>query len=198
MPSANSFKDILITLLLAVYLPVPFYLLWLHGFHGRWQRIGLSSFAIHIPIYLLMVAAVIYFHRIWSAGAWPWPVWLSLSSIVPLGIAVCLAVWTYATIDRRVLHLFQQIRPRKRRLIRTGILGRIRHPRYVMFSLGAIANILLSGYPLVAVAGVVTIVLFGVVIRMEERELATHFGSEYEAYRKDVPAFIPRWKHHEE
>ena len=32
---------------------------------------------------------------------------------------------------------------------------------------------------------------------MEEKELAAYFGSEYDAYRKEVPAFVPRWKHHE-
>ena len=158
MPSASSLKEFLVTLLLATYLPVPFYLLWLHGFYGRWRRIGLSSFAIHIPIYLVMVAAVVYFHSIWSAGAWAWPTALSFLSIIPLGVSVFLAIYTYATIDRRVLHLFQQIRPRgERRLITTGILGCIRHPRYLMFSLGAAGNVLLTGYPLVALAGVVTV-----------------------------------------
>ena len=198
MPSASSFKELLATLLLATYLPVPFYLLWLHGFHSRWQRIGLGSFAIHIPIYLLMVTAVVYFHSFWSSGAWPWPAAMSVLSIIPLGVAVYLAILTYTTIDRRILYLFQQIRPRgERRLIRTGILGRIRHPRYVMFSLGAAGNVLLTGYPLVVVAGIVTLLLFGVVIRMEEKELAAHFGTEYETYRKEVPAFFPRRKHHE-
>lgn len=198
MPSASSLKEFLGTLLLATYLPVPFYLLWLHGFSGRWQRIGLSSFAIHIPIYLVMVAAVVYFHSIWSTGAWAWPTALSFLSIIPLGVSVFLAIYTYATIDRRVLHLFQQIRPHgERRLITTGILGYIRHPRYLMFSLGAAGNVLLTGYPLIALAGVVTVLLLGVVIRMEEKELATHFGGEYETYREEVPAFFPRWKKHE-
>ena len=123
---------------------------------------------------------------------------MSFLSIIPLGVGVFLAIYTYATIDRKVLYLFQQIRPRgERRLITTGILGHIRHPRYLMFSLGAAGNVLLTGYPLVALAGVVTVLLLGVVIRMEEKELAAHFGSEYEAYREEVPALFPRWKRDE-
>jgi protein-S-isoprenylcysteine O-methyltransferase Ste14 len=61
-----------------------------------------------------------------------------------------------------------------------------------MFTLLALGNVLITGYPLVVVSLLVTIGVFAVVIRLEEKELREHFGEEFEKYRREVPAFLPR------
>ncbi|MFQ5512702.1 MAG: methyltransferase family protein, partial [Candidatus Krumholzibacteriia bacterium] len=100
---------------------------------------------------------------------------------------------TYRTIEPRTLHLERQINPgAERALITTGVLGRMRHPRYVMFTMIALGNVLLTGYPLVVVSCGATMVLLWVTIRLEERELLEYFGEAFRDYRKSVPAFIPR------
>ena len=70
----------------------------------------------------------------------------------------------------------------------------MRHPRYVMFMLIAAGNVFITGYPLVVVSLVVCVILFALVIMLEERELARHFGPPYQRYREQVPAFWPRRK----
>lgn len=193
MSFQSSLKPWLGTALLAIYLPVPFYLVWLHGFTRTWRRFGNRSYLIHIPFWLAMVAVVLLLHSAWRAGAWPWPVAMSWLSVVPLLLALVLAILTYATIPSRVLHLEQQMSPdRSRHLVTTGILGHMRHPRYVMFTLLALGNVLLTGYPLVLASAVVCTLTYVLVIRLEERELVAYFGAEYETYRREVPAFVPR------
>jgi protein-S-isoprenylcysteine O-methyltransferase Ste14 len=61
-----------------------------------------------------------------------------------------------------------------------------------MFTLLSLGNVLITGYPLVLVSLAVTIVVFAVVIRLEENELREYFGEEFEEYRRAVPAFFPR------
>ena len=77
-------------------------------------------------------------------------------------------------------------------LLKDGIYGVIRHPRYASVILGTVGFALivnhLGGYVVVAVS------LLGLwpVIVAEERELAGRFGPAYAQYRERVPALIPR------
>ena len=189
----DSLRPLVATSLLALYLPVPFYMIWIHAFGRVWKKMGPASYAIHWTLYIVTVAAVVLCHRVWVWRAWPWPAWISWTGLFSLAIAAWLAYRTYATIPAKTLLTFRQIRPDgDRRLIRDGILGTIRHPRYVMFTLLSLGNLLITGYPLVLVSLAVTIVVFAAVIRLEENELREYFGEEFEEYRRAVPAFFPR------
>jgi protein-S-isoprenylcysteine O-methyltransferase Ste14 len=189
----DSLKPIAGTFLLAVYLPVPFYMLWIHAFDRAWKRMGRASYILHWSLYAAMIAAIIRFHGVWPWRAWGWPLWMSWSGVLPLAAAVYLAYRTYASIEPRTLLAFRQIRPdSNRKLIRHGILGTVRHPRYTMYALLALGNVLITGYPLVLASLAVTIATLLAAIRLEEKELARYFGNEFEEYRRTVPAFLPR------
>ncbi len=189
----DSLKPFAGTFLLAVYLPVPFYMLWVHAFDRAWKRIGRASYILHWSLYAVMVAAIIRFHDAWRWRAWTWPLWTAWMAVVPLAVAAYLAYRTYRSIDPRTLLAFRQIRPgASRRLIRDGILGTVRHPRYTMYVLLALGNVMITGYPLVLASLAVTALVMGIVIRLEERELAQYFGEDFEEYKRSVPAFFPR------
>jgi protein-S-isoprenylcysteine O-methyltransferase Ste14 len=204
MFSLDSAKPVIATALVACYLPVPFYLLWMHGLQRVWRRMGFVSYALHVSLYGAMVWAVIRMHALWSGGEWRWPdalSWVAVAqtevlpwfSIIPLGVSLWLMVESYRTIDFKTLHQIRQLVPKEgRTIVRDGILGHMRHPRYVTFSLIGIGNAALTGYPLVAVSAVLTLFLFAWVIRLEEHEMAAYFGEEFEKYRREVPALWPR------
>lgn len=199
MFSFDSIRPFAGTFLLALYLPVPFYMAWIHAPHRIWKRIGPASYPLHWAFYVAMVVAVIRLHDAWRWHAWEWPKGLTGLGLLPLAVAAWLAWRTYTTINLRTLLTFRQIRPNgERRLIREGILGTIRHPRYVMFTLLALGNFIVTGYPLVLASLIATVVLFAIVIQMEEKELREYFGEEFEAYRRTVPAFVPRIRAHDE
>ena len=189
----DTIRPLAATILLALYLPVPFYLIVLHALHRVWKKMGLRAYVFLLVPYVAMVAAVVRWHGLWQWRAWSWPPWLAWMSCIPLAVAGYLAFCTYRTIEPRTLHLARQIDPQGgRSLITTGVLGHIRHPRYVMFTLLAMGNVLLTGYPLVAASLALTAPLLWATIRLEERELLEYFGESFRDYQKRVPAFIPR------
>ena len=80
----------------------------------------------------------------------------------------------------------------KGKLLREGIYGVIRHPRYLSGGIGLVVNALVVNnlglyilLVLVAPSGYLLLVL-------EERELVERFGDEYREYQRDVPILIPR------
>lgn len=80
---------------------------------------------------------------------------------------------------------------RVHRLATTGLYARIRHPQYVGFV------IIMFGF-LLQWPTVVTLAMFPILVFMyarlaviEEREMRTTFGAEYEAYAAQVPRFFP-------
>lgn len=80
---------------------------------------------------------------------------------------------------------------KEHRVATTGIYARIRHPQYAGFVL------IMFGF-LLQWPTLITLVMFPALVwvyarlaRTEERDSITEFGSEYERYRDQTPAFIP-------
>jgi protein-S-isoprenylcysteine O-methyltransferase Ste14 len=189
----DSIRPFAATLLLALYLPVPFYMFLVHAFGGVWKGMGRASYIVLWTFYGVCVAAVVLAHRAWQWSAWDWPAWVSWTGLVFVAAAAWLAWFTYKTIPPRTLLAFRQIESDSERpLIRDGILGKVRHPRYAMYILLAVGNLLITGYPLILVSLVIAVLVFGAVMRLEENELRSYFGEEFERYRREVPAFFPR------
>lgn len=79
-----------------------------------------------------------------------------------------------------------------RGLVTDGIYKHIRHPQYAGLFL-IIAGWLAHWPTLLTLAiAPVLLVVYAALARREERELASAFGSEYEAYSRSTPRFIPR------
>lgn len=67
----------------------------------------------------------------------------------------------------------------------------VRHPLYIGWALAFWATPTMTVGRLLF-AGVLTGYM-GLATLFEERDLITHFGEQYEGYRRRVPRFIPRW-----
>lgn len=78
------------------------------------------------------------------------------------------------------------------RLITTGIRGRVRHPVYLAHLCEMLAWSIGTGLLVCWVLTAFAIATGAVMIRMEDAELERRFGEEYGAYRRRVPAVLPR------
>jgi protein-S-isoprenylcysteine O-methyltransferase Ste14 len=72
-----------------------------------------------------------------------------------------------------------------------GLYAHVRHPRYAAMFAAVLGAALIAGSTLLWEILPVWFVFALIVIRLEERELVSRFGSSYEEYRKRVPAFLP-------
>ena len=83
---------------------------------------------------------------------------------------------------------------KEHRVATTGLYARIRHPQYVGFVL------IMFGF-LLQWPTLITLVMFPALVwvyarlaKAEERDSIAEFGSEYERYRDQTPAFIPAFQ----
>jgi protein-S-isoprenylcysteine O-methyltransferase Ste14 len=72
------------------------------------------------------------------------------------------------------------------------IYKHVRHPLYIGWAIAFWATPTMTvGHLLFA--GVLTVYMALAAV-VEERDLVSHFGHQYEVYRRRVPMFVPRWK----
>lgn len=81
---------------------------------------------------------------------------------------------------------------RKGALLRNGIYGVVRHPRYLSAGIGLMASFLIVNYAGLYVLAVSVVVPGYLALILEERELVDRFGDAYRQYQRDVPQLIPR------
>jgi protein-S-isoprenylcysteine O-methyltransferase Ste14 len=79
------------------------------------------------------------------------------------------------------------------RLATGGLYGLVRHPQYTGIFLALFGQLI--HWPTI-----ITLALFPVIVwvyvrlaRREETQMTEQFGAAYDAYRKQVPMFFPRW-----
>lgn len=87
---------------------------------------------------------------------------------------------------------WKQIHKANGELVTSGIYDRLRHPQY--FGLFLITVGMLIQWPTI-----ITLVMWPILMLMyyqlacqEEKEMESHFGQSYAAYRQRVPMFLPR------
>src|ERR1035438_3371207 len=84
--------------------------------------------------------------------------------------------------------------PSSRQVIVGGPYRYVRNPMYAAFIAAIIGQALLLSRPvLLLYAAALLIALVAFVRLSEEQTLARRFGAQYDAYRKQVPGWWPRW-----
>lgn len=171
-------------------LPIPIYWVIVHPFHKFWRRRIRAAF--------------------WFAGLTAWTcggvaLWLSRHALLLPRRAPLIVVAAGFALLAAEVYLFARVERELggRRLVghaeltgtgemfSGGLYARVRHPRYAGMFGAVLGAALIAGKPLLWAVLAIWAMFALVVIRLEERELAERFGSDYEAYRKRVPAFLP-------
>jgi protein-S-isoprenylcysteine O-methyltransferase Ste14 len=78
------------------------------------------------------------------------------------------------------------------KLLRDGIYGVVRHPRYLSAGIGVIANLLIVNHLGLYILIIAVLPPGFLMLMLEERELVDRFGDSYRDYQRDVPQLIPR------
>jgi protein-S-isoprenylcysteine O-methyltransferase Ste14 len=177
-----------------VYATIPLYWFVVHPFAERW-RARRRPFALIVPVWAVLIVVTGFVTYRWTGvplypSGWSW---VAALPFFAMGASVFRRVGREKQFTGDQLIGRPEIEPgREQRLVTTGIHGHVRHPVYAahlsMMCGWTVAGGTLASYLLLAWA----LVSGALMIYLEDRELERRFGPEYSAYRRRVPAIIPR------
>jgi protein-S-isoprenylcysteine O-methyltransferase Ste14 len=191
----DSIRYYLALILLIGVPPACVYWLVVHPMAGFWQRLGPGWTFSFVGALFGVVMVALFLAR--------GPLLATEFGTSPLLIALaipCLSVGAVIEFKcRKHLHIgtligLPELDPGRHppKLLSEGIYARIRHPRYVAGTLSLLGNTLVANYLAVYVVFALLVPALYLIAVLEERELRERFGSEYEAYSRRVPRFVPK------
>ncbi len=173
-------------------LPIPIYWLILHPFHSFWRRRVRAAFWIAGLTAWIAGGVLLWIFRSQLLSARRPSIFAIAAGAVLLGVEVYLFWRVERELGGRRLVGLAELTETGEMHTR-GLYARVRHPRYTGMFSAVIGAALLSGTSRVWTVLAIWFIFALLVIHLEEREMAARFGSAYQAYRKQVPAFMPRW-----
>jgi len=185
----------IVAVLTLVSLPISLGLWYaIHPFARHWRRVGPGwTYAILAAPFSLVG------WLLWRAretllgpdlGTQPALLAVALPSAL-VGIAILRSRRRQLT--QRTLTGIPELSSRDRgRLVTGGIYARIRNPRYLEIIFFVLAYVAFANHMGTWVLFAVSLPTIHGVVLLEERELRSRFGAEYEEYCRQVPRYLPR------
>jgi len=188
----------LLGVLNVIVLP-PGLLFWfvIHPWARGWRRLGPTrTYLIVLPL-LVTLAAVLFRvrERLLGADLGRNRGLISLA-LVLYAVTTWLEFqyWRHLSIPTLVgIPELSRAEPRNGKLLKGGVYGAGRHPRYLSAGIGVVGNALVINHVGMYVLILLLFPVGFVMLTLEERELANRFGEEYRQYQREVPQIIPRW-----
>ena len=174
-------------------------LFWLliHPWARWWRSLGLIRTYLIVGLVSFALGALLFRFRRSLLGADLGANWsLVAVALVLYGVMTWLEFKYWKQLSIATLVGIPELSPtgqQKGRLLRKGIYGVVRHPRYLSAGSGVIANALLINYAGLYTLLILLIPMGYLLIVWEERELIERFGEEYRKYQEEVPRLIPHW-----
>ncbi len=129
---------------------------------------------------------------LWQSDFWNRTpeVWRAVLSIVLMTVAVVISFQAAAALGSQ-LRIDASLST-DHRLVRSGPYRLVRHPVYLsFFCLMLGSGLMITPWPLLLVAAAVFLCGTEIRVRIEDAMLEARFGTEFEAYRRSVAAYLP-------
>ena len=179
-----------------VYSTIPAFWLLIHPRVEFWRSRPRSPYKILLPIWIGMWAAMAAITTPWRSfllytNNW---IWIPAAFLFCAGLVLYRLSHHHFTLAQ--LGGLSEILPgnREQFLATAGIRAHVRHPVYLGHLCEMLAWSTGTGLAVCWALTAFAIATGAVMIKMEDRELATRFGEEYRTYRLAVPALVPKVK----
>jgi protein-S-isoprenylcysteine O-methyltransferase Ste14 len=193
----NTTRYVLGVLLIVGLPPAIVFWLLIHPLADLWRRVGPAVTYVLVGLVSLGTGVVVYRFRgpvmgtdLGTNGV------LIFSGVLLYLVSAWISVLTRRDLALRTFVGMPEILgdDSPGTLLRNGMYGRVRHPRYLSVILGTVGFAMFVNYlgPYLMVLGSIFALIF--LINAEDRELSQRFGSEYDRYRSRVPGLIPRFR----
>ncbi len=178
---------------LVMLLWIPFFWFVFHPAIAFWRRMGHRAFGVALPVWVIFAVGIIaarheLFARRLERNVLTWTMG---------GALFIVASW----LDAQTRHAFgwrrlvglTELNPQHRLcgVVRAGVYGRLRHPRYLLYMLMILSMAFLTGAPAIFLLAFLNILLYQILAPLEERKLLDQYGPQYDDYRRSVPRFVP-------
>ncbi|MGD1213482.1 MAG: isoprenylcysteine carboxylmethyltransferase family protein [Terriglobales bacterium] len=176
------------------YSTIPAFWFMIHPFADRWRTHRRSPYWLLVPMWIAMWVIVALVTRAWRhisihATGWTW---------IPAALLFAAGIVLYAksgkSFSTKQLGGLPEVRGgnREQRLVTDGIRSRVRHPVYLAHLCEMLAWSVGTGLAVCWGLTALAVITGAGMIRMEDAELEKRFGDPYRAYRRSVPAVLPR------
>jgi protein-S-isoprenylcysteine O-methyltransferase Ste14 len=187
--------DLLAFVTIILWPVIPLFWIPVHGLSRIFKKLGLLTYA--MPLLTWVPLAFIIFRNKALLLSWKidLPIGLRVLGVIFLVAGTSLHLWTAKLLGFWGLIGLPEISTRiEGKLVIKGPFSVVRHPTYLAHTL------MFSGVFLTTAAvaiGIVTFVdfllVYLLIIPLEEKELSKRFGKDYNLYREKVPKLFPRF-----
>jgi protein-S-isoprenylcysteine O-methyltransferase Ste14 len=186
--------DTVALLACSVYGTIPLFWFVVHPLAERWRPRGRRAFAFILPLWggFITVAFLLMWPFRFAHFYASWFAWAHAALFFLLGFSIYRAA--FQKFDRTKVSGLAELEPDRhpQHLITTGIRARVRHPIYLAHLCEIVAWFIGTGLVALYALAAFAMTTGALMIRMEDRELEARFGETFRAYRKRVPAVVPR------
>ena len=177
-----------------VYSTIPFFWLLIHTCADYWRSRKRSPYFIVLPLWIAMWIVLGFLTAPWRHIAlytvpWTW---------IPAVLLFATGIWIYSQAGKQFSRAQLGGLPEvvsghgEQRLVTVGIRSRVRHPVYLGHLCEMMAWSIGTGLAVLYALTAFGMLIGAIMIRLEDAELEQRFGNEYLAYRREVPAVLPR------
>jgi len=178
----------------AVYSTIPAFWLMIHPFAERWRARHRSPYILLVPVWVAMWIVVALATRPWRATLLYRAHWAWGAAALPFVCGLYVYSQSGKNFSAKQLGGLPEVHGgnREQRLVTDGIRARVRHPVYLAHLCEMLAWSVGTGLTVCWTLTAFAAVTGAVMIRMEDAELEKRFADPYRAYRRSVPAVLPR------
>jgi len=185
--------DLLAFMTIILWPVIPLFWIPLHGFSQIFKKLGLLTYA--VPLFTwLPLAYLIYLNKAFLLSLKiELPVGLHVLGIIFLVAGTVLHLWTGKLLGLWGLIGLPEISTRvKGKLVTEGPFSVVRHPTYLAHTSMFSGIFLITGAVAVGIITFIDFLLvYVLIIPLEEKELSNRFGKDYNLYKENVPKFFP-------
>jgi protein-S-isoprenylcysteine O-methyltransferase Ste14 len=185
--------DLLAFMTIILWPIIPLFWIPVHGLSKIFKKLELLTYV--MPLFTWLPFAYLIYRNKAFLLSWKieLPVSLHVLGIILLVTGTVLHFWTGKLLGFWGLIGLPEISKRiEGNLVTKGPFSIVRHPTYLAHTLIFSGVFLITGAVTVGIITFIDFLLvYALIIPLEEKELSNRFGNDYNLYKKKVPKFFP-------